>query len=86
MKELVELLSLSGKESGDDVRAGQRVQVPEHSLCPAMPPRPLQLLIVLGQLKPDLATASREAFMSTARKATHFPPAPLAAAWVTYTL
>lgn len=29
MEELVELLSLSGKESG------QRVQVPEHSLCPA---------------------------------------------------
>lgn len=34
-EELVELLSLSGKESGDDFRAGQRVQVPEHSLCPA---------------------------------------------------
>lgn len=29
MEKLVELLSLSGKESG------QRVQVPEHSLCPA---------------------------------------------------
>lgn len=35
MEELVELLSLSGKESGDDVRAGQCAQVPEHSLCPA---------------------------------------------------
>lgn len=34
-EELVGLLSLSGKESGDDFKAGQRVQVPEHSLCPA---------------------------------------------------
>lgn len=35
MEELVALLSLSGKESGDDSRAGQRVRVPEQSLCPA---------------------------------------------------
>lgn len=34
-EELVELLSLSGEEPGDDFRAGQCIQLPEHALCPA---------------------------------------------------